>query len=43
MPRDPEDVPHPWMNAEMELVERYLAEFVVKNHLDPDLFRDDNP
>ncbi len=43
MPRDPGDVPHPWMNAEMELVERYLAEFVVKNHLDPDLFRDDNP
>lgn len=42
MPRNPYGARHPWTNAEMELAERYLAEFVVKNHLDPELFKDDN-
>lgn len=29
-------------NAEIDTVEQYLAEIAVKNHLDPELFKDDD-
>lgn len=34
-------IEHP-TNAEIDTVEQYLADFVVKNHLDPELFKNDD-
>ena len=38
---DETPIEHP-ANATMDAVEQYLAEIVVKNHLDRELFRDDD-
>lgn len=34
-------IEHP-NNATIDAIEQYLAEIVVKNHLDPELFKDDD-
>jgi hypothetical protein len=38
---DGEPIEHPG-NATIDAVEQYLAEIVVKNHLNPELFKDDD-
>jgi hypothetical protein len=39
--RDGKPIEHP-ENATIDTIEQYLAEIVVKNHLDPELFKDDD-
>ena len=39
--RNGKPIAHPG-NAVIDAVEQYLAEIVVKNHLDPELFKDDD-
>jgi hypothetical protein len=39
--QDGKVINHP-ANATIDAIEQYLAEIVVKNHLDPELFKDDD-